>query len=520
MAFLLVAACGSVSENKPDAPVTGGGDFSLAVTPSLARVVQGMSEPATVTLTRIGYTGAVTVNTTGLPAGVTADPLTIGEGTDSGTLVLRSTSAAVLGSSAIATVTADGGGTMKTAMLQVYVQGPHGSLDTTFGTGGKVIVPLGTATGGDSSHGVVVLPNGNIVAVGGGTNSTGAFGGAIGLTPAGQLDTSMFTQGKHIGTYTTSGTSADHFFAATLQPDGKVVAAGFAGVAGQSHFFLVARFTTLGVLDTTFGIGNSGFNVTDFDTSVGDDAKAYSVAVKPDGSILAGGFYFATTGLGTIARYTSSGSLVGRLPNLAPTFYPAVGARADGTVLGVGNSGTAIGIGRYTNTDGVDASFGNGTGATTAVLRNSGSDTPGSVIVLNDNKFYVGAYTKNGTNYEAAVARFTEGGNLDTSFGTMGYVTTTTNAATVDDKIAPTALMPDGSVILAYTLAGTTTDFAWIHVLADGTIDPATNVVTTDFSAGADTVGALTVQADGRIIVAGTVTANGRTNFGLARYWP
>ncbi|HUS28003.1 MAG TPA: hypothetical protein VMZ53_05825 [Kofleriaceae bacterium] len=481
-----------------------------------------MSENATVTLTRTGYAGAVTLNVTGLPAGVTADPLTIGAGADSGTLVLRSTAAAVLGSSAMATVTGDGSGAMKSAMVQVYVQGPHGSLDTTFGTGGKAIVPLGTATNGDSVHGVVVMQNGDIVAVGGGSNATGAFGGAIALTPAGQVDTSMFNQGKHVGVYTGGSNMADHFFAATLQPDGKILAAGFAGIGGQSHFYLLARFTTLGVLDTSFGLNSSGFNVTDFDPAAGDDAKAYNLAVKPDGSIVAGGFYATSAAtFGTTARYTSAGTLVGRLPAVPPTFQAAVGARADNSVIAVGVQGTGLGIARYTAADGIDTTFGNGTGATTAVLRNAGSDIPGSIIVLPDNKFYVGAYTKNGTNYEAALARFTDAGTLDTTFaGGTGFVTTPTNSPTNWDKIAPTALLPDGSVVLAYTLAGTTNDFAWVHVKADGTIDGASNVVSTDFASGSDFVGAVTVQPDGRIVLAGTAAANGRNNFAVARYWP
>lgn len=514
---LLWCACGSVADKVPDGgPPTG--DFTLAVSPTV-RLVQGMTEPATVTLTRNGYTGAVTVNVTGLPTGVTADPLTIGDGADTGTLVLRSAATSELGASAMATVTGEGGGVSPTAMVEVYVQGPHGSLDTTFNTTGKVIVPLGTAVGNDQGHGVTILPSGKIIVVGGGTNASVNFAGAIALTPDGQLDTTMFTGGKHIGAYTPGSSTADHFFAAAVQPDGKFIAAGYAGILGSSHFFLVARFTSLGVLDTTFGVGNTGFNSADFDTGAADDAKAYGAAIKPDGSVVLGGFYASTAGFSTTARYSSSGALVGRLPNPPGGYQAAVAARSDGGVIAVGGVGAAISITRYTATDTLDASFGNGTGATTAVLRNAGSDVPGSVMVLPDNKFYVGAYTNTGTNYEAAVARFTEAGVLDTTFGGTGYVTTPTNN-TLSDKVFGTALQADGSVILAYTLRGTTNDFAWIRVRPDGTIDPVPNVVTTDFGSGSDVVSAVAIQPDGRIVVAGTVTANGRSNFGVARYWP
>jgi uncharacterized delta-60 repeat protein len=515
--MLSASACGSVSSSKPDAPPAG--DFTLAVTPSPVRIVQGMSEPATVTLTRTGYTGAVTLEVTGLPAGVTADPLTIGAGADTGTLVLRSSAAAVLGSSGMATVTGAGDSSMQTAMLQVYVQGPHGALDTTFNTTGKVIVPLGAVAGNDGGHGVAILPSGKIIVVGGGTNNSVNFAGAIALTAEGQLDTTMFTGGKHVGAYTPGTSTSDHFYAVAVQPDGKFVAGGYAGVLGQSHFFLVARFTSLGVLDTSFGVSSSGFNSTDFDTAAGDDAKAYALALKPDGSVVLGGFYYAGAGYNTTARYSSSGALVGRLPNPPGGYQAALASRSDGSVLAIGGTGAAIAITRYTAGDTLDASFGSGTGATTAVLRNMGSDVPHSVIVLPDNKFYVGAYTKNGTNFEAAVARFTDSGTLDTTFGGTGYVTTPTNN-TLTDKAGATALQADGSVILAYTLTGTNNDFAWIRVRADGTIDPVTNVVSTDFGAGSDVASAVAIQPDGRIVVAGTVTANGRTNIGVARYWP
>jgi uncharacterized delta-60 repeat protein len=519
LAISLVAACGSVSENKPDAPPAG--DFSVAVTPSPVRIVQGMSEPATVTLTRSGFTGAVTVTVTGLPAGVTADPLTIGEGTDTGSLVLRSTAAAALGSSAMATVTGDGAGTMKTAMVQVFVQGPHGALDTTFNTTGKLIIPMGSATANDGAYGVTILQNGNIIVVGGGTNNSVNFAGAAAVTPAGALDTTMFVGGKHIGAYTAGTSTADLFFAATMQPDGKFLAAGYAGVLGQSHFFLVARFTAQGVLDNTFN--STGYNVTDFNTGLGDDAKAYAVTLKPDGSIVLGGFYCGATCYGASARYSSTGTFAGQFPQPPSGAQEGLFARPDGTVVAVGvqgSPGRQVSVTRYTAGDTLDTSFGNGTGATTAVLRNSGDDWANTVNALSDGRFYVGAATKNGTNYEATVARFTEAGTLDTTFaGGTGYVSTPTNNA-LFDRATATALQADGSIILAYTLTNTNNDFAWVRVRADGTIDPVPGVVSTDFGTGADFARAVAIQPDGRIVIVGTANANGRNNFGVARYWP
>jgi uncharacterized delta-60 repeat protein len=496
-------------------------DFAIAIAPAPVRVVQGMSQATTVTLTRMGSFGdAVSVTVTGLPANVTVDPLTIAAGSDTGTLTFRSTAAATLGDAAMVTVTGTAGSLTHGVTVQLYVQGAHGSLDTTFGTAGKVIVPLGTATVNDGAHGVAINPmTGQIVVVGGGTNGSNNFAGAIALTSAGVLDTGFASGGKYIGegvfTPVGAGTS-DHFFGVALQPDGKIVAGGYAAVYNQAHYFLVARFTTGGVLDNMFGTGNSGFTKSAF-----GEAKAYSLALKPDGTIVLGGYYMNSA----FAHYSAAGVLIGNQVDgpASSGVIQGLAARADGKVVAVAPFGAAITVQRYTAGEGFDASFGAGNGYTTAVLNNMGGDYPGAVLSLPDNTLYVAAMTKNSAgNYDAAVAHLSEAGALDTSFNTVGYVTTPTNQAAVYDKPLAIALEGDGKIILAYTLSNgaTAQDFAWVRVGTDGKIDTTLGVITTDFGTAADIVGGVAVQPDGRIVVVGTVNANSRNNFGVARYWP
>jgi uncharacterized repeat protein (TIGR01451 family) len=59
-----------------------------------------------------------------------------------------------------------------------------------------------------------------------------------------------------------------------LQPDGKLVAAGGAGTADDSHFAL-ARYHPDGTLDSTFGLG--GLVTTDFDFNGVDGARAVAI---------------------------------------------------------------------------------------------------------------------------------------------------------------------------------------------------------------------------------------------------
>src|SRR5262249_56712950 len=90
--------------------------------------------------------------------------------------------------------------------------------------------------------------------------------------------------------------------------DGKIVAAGEANVNGGDSFAVV-RYNTNGTLDAGFGTG--GKATTAFSCGPGCSfAQAFSVAVQPDGRIVAAGY--ASTGGAfdfALARYNSNGTL-------------------------------------------------------------------------------------------------------------------------------------------------------------------------------------------------------------------
>ena len=70
--------------------------------------------------------------------------------------------------------------------------------------------------------------------------------------------------------------------ALTLQPDGKLVAAGYSS-NGSNYVFALARYKPNGLLDTSF---NGTGKVT---TAIGADARAYALALQPDGKLVAAG---------------------------------------------------------------------------------------------------------------------------------------------------------------------------------------------------------------------------------------
>ena len=119
---------------------------------------------------------------------------------------------------------------------------PNGTLDSSFGTGGKVTTAFGFA------NAAALEPDGRIVAVGGILVNRPDFDFALArYTASGALDSSFGSGGK---VTTTFGPTADFAQALALQPDGKIVVAGSSGFPQQRDgAFALARYDAKGALD-------------------------------------------------------------------------------------------------------------------------------------------------------------------------------------------------------------------------------------------------------------------------------
>jgi uncharacterized delta-60 repeat protein len=158
----------------------------------------------------------------------------------------------------------------------------------------------------DDARGLAIQPDGRIVAVGvaGIGVTTGTYDFALArYHPDRTIDTAGFgTNGEVTVDFAGAYDSAT---GVALQADGKIVAAGFATVAGQRDIAL-ARLLPSGTLDPTFGSG--GRVTTDLD---GFDDSAAAVAVLADGAIVVAGSSIAGDGVrdAVVLRYLSDGSL-------------------------------------------------------------------------------------------------------------------------------------------------------------------------------------------------------------------
>jgi uncharacterized delta-60 repeat protein len=312
-----------------------------------------------------------------------------------------------------------------------------GDLDPSFGSGGVV-------TGSDSSSSINALaiqPDGKIVAAGYGT---GGFLLARYL-PDGTPDPSFGDDGS-IETKVPDSYGSS-VAAMALQPDGKIVVAGYAfPTETDDPVFLLARFNANGSLDASFG--TDGITTTNVPVktkpldSVG--ATADALALLPGGGFLVGGWaswmdefdQYASGVVSALARYKPDGSLDptfgdGGVAENEPSGFPHSGieglaVQSDGSVVASGyaeGSGEcpgpcqtptkAMAVWRYEPNGALDPTFrgGNPSLTDTKLKYNGGPAT------LQAGKIVVAGYTHHN---HPVLERLKLNGDQDT-FGTHGF---------------------------------------------------------------------------------------------------
>jgi uncharacterized delta-60 repeat protein len=166
----------------------------------------------------------------------------------------------------------------------------NGGLDATFSGDGKTRVDVGGIANADTAEGLALQPDGKIVAAGRSNNGTGGSLFALArLSSAGDPDSTFSEDGKTTTDFANSNIEEAH--AVVLQPNGRIVVGGYAqddpDFELSAENFALARYRPNGTLETTFA--GDGKQSTDFDR--GPD-RIFSLAVQPDGKIVAGGSAF------------------------------------------------------------------------------------------------------------------------------------------------------------------------------------------------------------------------------------
>lgn len=329
-----------------------------------------------------------------------------------------------------------------------------------------------------------------------------------------------------------------------LQPDGKVVAAGYGSLVTRNatQDFKLARLATDGKLDSTFGQG--GVVTTDF--AKGTDA-ARAVAVQADGKILAAGIAWVSikgnwVAHGALARYNANGTLdvtfgnAGKVTTPGVTGFYQIAVQPDGKIVAVGADGRDdMALVRYNTNGSLDAGFGSGGKATRDFL--GGNDAGTGLKLLPDGKILVLGWTQRRNEYggptgdaRTVLVRFGGDGTVDNSFAAVEsgafYINTiyqydTRPTMTLQTKDSVTRIVVGGGE--ATTAESTALEFVLERYEMDGRPDPTFGVGgRAEFAFDGATVAhiqGLSAYADGRLLASGQVnnTTAASTRAALAR---
>jgi uncharacterized delta-60 repeat protein len=297
---------------------------------------------------------------------------------------------------------------------------PNGRLDPNFGMNGALTFSQFTGIQ-DSANAVALDSAGRIVVVGKGDGTGGAFSLAR-LLPNGQPDGSFNGTG-HVTTGFLGVANEDQAEGVVIQPNGEIVAAGQAGVSKGSNSLslpdiALARYDDSGHLDLGFGPSGNGIVLTDFSSDLNTSDNATSVALEPDGGIVAAG---SSVGPGTytwaaLARYSSNGvpdtsfHSTGKerflLPEATVNPINSLAIQADGKIVAAGSTDSGTGdfaLERFNPDGSIDATFGNAGQVSTDFP--GGGEQAFGVALQADGKI-VAVGTSSNNNVGSALARY------------------------------------------------------------------------------------------------------------------
>lgn len=284
-----------------------------------------------------------------------------------------------------------------------------GTLDTSFGTGGRVVIT--PSIGNSIVRSVAISASGGLVLAGVGSNGSNFDIVLIGLKADGTLDNAFGTAGLVIKSV---GSRNDQAYGVAVQTDGKIVVAGFYDTAVSTDTVLL-RFLADGTPDPAFGANGVAIHAL----SSSDADEALSLALAPDGRIV----------------------VAGCIRNGAPNDFLVARFLTDGSL---------------------DTSFGGGGHA--VVPFSSAPDLGLAVAVQPDGKIVAAGFGNNGSNNDFAVTRLDQNGFPDETFAAGGK--TLTMIGPRADVANAVAIAPDGTIVAAGRTVSTTADFGVVRYRA------------------------------------------------------
>lgn len=286
--------------------------------------------------------------------------------------------------------------------MALYRFEPDGRPDSTFGVGGFAEKRF---TGVTYCYDIVLQPDGKVVAAGQTWPGSANQFVAVRFEVDGDIDSTFGTNGVAIAPYF----SYSNCYAASLQPDGKILMAGTMG-----DYMAAARLLPNGDLDSTFGDDGIALGWTS------GIARCYGIGLQQDGKVVLCGSNHYFNGDYAVMRFTAGGDLDSTFGQgglvVSDLFFLQSGAQdlqiqPDGKLVVVGSSVGGMTVVRYEVDGRIDSTFGtNGIAWTTFGSQNNVGKT---VLLQPDGRIVVGGYTEQAQDFDFMVARFHNDGTLD-----------------------------------------------------------------------------------------------------------
>jgi uncharacterized delta-60 repeat protein len=301
-----------------------------------------------------------------------------------------------------------------------------------------------------------------------------------------------------------SGFDSDVFTIA-LQPDGKILAGGYFSTYNGTIANRIIRLNSDGTIDGTFNIG-AGF-----------DLPVFTIALQPDGKILLGGNFTSYNGTSSnkIIRLNSDGTIDGtfNIGNGFDNTLLSITLQPDGKILVGGYFTTYNGITRNRiirlNSDGtIDITFNIGDGAIFGQVQTIKTQSDGKILVGGDFQFF-----NNFLYYSPKIVRLNSDGSVDNTFNIgSGFNSTVWSIITqLNGKILVGGYFSSYNGTIANRI---------IRLNSDGTIDGTFNIGSGfGFNDVVRTIAPQ--QPDGKILLGGNFTSyNGASSNRIIRLKP
>jgi uncharacterized delta-60 repeat protein len=504
-----------------------GGPFALTIvkpparadgTQPAVRLVRGSDAAVDLAVGRSdGFDGTVIVLVSGLARGITAEPLVLLPEQSTGTLTIHAADSADLGPSSLSILGVHDSFVSSPVDVPLVVQDAPGTPDTTFGSGGKVVLPVGP--GGVGSGGIQLLPNGSIVLCGHAKRD--GFDSSLvisRITTTGALDPT-FAMGAGFALGNSPGSKADSCAAVFLRPNGGIVYTGFAipnADANLPRALLTGRYRPDGFPDQNFGMPSGGFETIPLD---GTGSEGYSVVGPTENDT------YVVGGIGrghpALLRLNKNGLLDTMFGSeythelSMPGGIRWVAQQASGNFVAAIDASTFL-VARFSSSGALDKMFGDA-GTKSVAIGDRGSGAAVVVAQADDAVLAIGTVTLAPSGTDIGLARLTSAGQPDPAFGNAGQ-TTLHLAGT--STVSSAAQSDDGTIVVA---AQTPSDagpaFTVLRIASDGSLDP------TFGTGGRQVLGvgmaqAITVDDLGRIVVAGFSGGPTEGSLVVYRLWP